>query len=79
MKGNLVRLLQEGSDLEKMIQLTLAVEIVDTFVPGLFIEKRIQAYMNRNRNIVLNHKIDRFPLLRFIHKQNRLYFDNGTF
>ena len=42
MKGNLVRLLQEGSDLEKMIQLTLAVEIVDTFVPGLFSEKKFK-------------------------------------
>ena len=75
---NLVGLLKIGSNLEKMIELTLTVEIVDAFIPRLCGEKCIgkhewaAKYCSESHNRWFPSSTDHCII-------NRFYFDDRTF
>ena len=77
-KNNKVGLLKEGSDLEKMIELTLTVEIVDAFIPRLCgeIYKSIHEWAPKYCSESHNRW---FPSSTDYCTENRFYFDDRTF
>ena len=77
-KNNKVSLLKEGSDLEKMIELTLTVEIVNAFIPRLCGEKCIGKHEWALKHCSESHN-RWFPSSTDHCIINRFYFDDRTF
>ena len=77
-KNNKVGLLKEGSDFEKMIELTLTVEIVNAFIPRLCGEKCIGKHEWAAKYCSESHN-RWFPSSTDHCTENRFYFDDRTF